>query len=177
MTEPFSASSNAEIYIPDLLAQSGLAFNNKLGLVICLKCGVAVTSSRLKDHATKKHGLDRNTVNPILALISEECKAADKYPETTFPKPVQPYEGLPVVDNYLGCPECSYAAKDEKTMKRHLKTHKGATGAPLKNVLAQTLNALNKTGWFQVTVSPKFSVFHSLLTSSPSLRPNSTTWL
>ena len=145
-----------ELYTHEALQNAGLALNARLRLIVCIKCQVALPKTRVKKHG-EKHEWSTDTEIAVVSFLKENGAEIDsKYPSSTFPEPVQPFEGLPIVNNYHGCPHCAYAAQ-AKGIKVHIKSCASANatgvkkdGMPKANISAQTYSVQNNQSWFQV---------------------------
>ncbi len=138
-----------ELYTHETLQSADLALNSRLRLIICLKCEIALPKTRVKKHG-EKHGWSKE-INAALTLFLKQngTNLHTKYPLTAFPQPIPPYEGLPIVNNYFGCPTCGYAAQEQGT-KAHINNTHGGNGTPKPNTSAQTYSVQNNQAWFQV---------------------------
>ena len=143
-----------ELYTHPTLQNADLALNARLGLFICMECKIALPKTRVKKHGEEKHAWEKETQSAVALFVREHCADVHtKYPPTAFSEPVKSFEGLPVVNDYFGCPHCVYAAQ-QKGIKVHIKTCvKDAVKSnepPKANISAQTYSAQNNQSWFQV---------------------------
>ena len=148
-----------ELYTHEYLENTDLALNSRLGLIICLKCRVALPKTRVKNHGEEKHEWSPETTEAVGLFLRDYCTGLHtKYPSSAFAEPVQAYEGLPIVDNYHGCCHCAYACQ-AKRIKAHIKNCAYApphvngievNATPKPNISAQTYSAQNNQSWFQV---------------------------
>ena len=144
-----------KLYTHKYLENTDLALNSRLGLIICLKCQVALPKTRVK--ITEKRSMDGHQ-RLQRQLVCFSGNLPTKYPLSAFAEPVLAYEGLPIVDNYHGCCHCVYACQ-AKHIKAHIKNCTYAphhvnrievNATPKPNISAQTYSAQNNQSWFQV---------------------------
>lgn len=156
-----------------------MCFNKCLRLVICLDCGVAITSKNIIKHVHDSHSeLSVRFDNTQLSQIIEELGVLDSYSAVNIPAECSPFEGLHLTTDAYLCTECPHIRGTCASIQTHFITSHDGSNCPTtwERITAQQLNYRNKTPFFRVRVPPSpstDSVLENYLTELDTERQKS----
>ena len=98
--------------------------NDRIGLVICRRCDLAIVPEYLRAHLSKKHHVFCSIETWLTLMNKYSLKLLDDVVDFRERSVVlePPIEGIPISDGYK-CAQCAHYMIQAEAMRRHAQTH------------------------------------------------------